>query len=150
MSDETPKKAILATKEDKRWLTIFDEIEANQLNLLDQSGKRIVELTSVLLGVLLGATSFGDKFPPDYLGEDTSVKYMVIAVLIFYILAMLAGMWTAFPREYKRYPNNLTQMEAEFKKIIANKRNALSVAGGSFLLGSILLAALLAQLVWTA
>jgi len=151
MSDEIPiSKGKLATEEDKRWLTIFNKIEENQLDLLDQSGKRIVELTGVLLGVLLGATSFGDKFPPDYLSGDKLVKGLVVAVLIAYVVAMLLGMLTAFPRQYKRYPHNLTRMEAEFQKIVRHKIMFLRAAGGFFFAGSLGLAVLLAILVLNA
>jgi hypothetical protein len=134
----------------KRWLTIFEKMEENQLELLDQSGKRIVELTGVLLGVLLGATSFGDKFPPDYLSNSGLVKGAVVVVLVAYLLAMGFGMWTAYPRSYKRYPNNLTLMETEFNKIIANKIQALRVAGFCFLVGSAFLAGVLALIVFQA
>jgi hypothetical protein len=148
MSDEIPvSKGRLASDDDKRWLTVFDKIEENQLDLLDQSGKRIVELTGVLLGVLLGATSFGDKFPPAYLTNSNVVKFAAIIVLLAYILAMGFGMWTAFPRSYKRYPNNLTKMEEEFSKILEHKIWALKIAGFCFLVGSGALAGLLAMLI---
>ena len=151
MSDNPPIiSSRPATEDDKRWLTIFNKIEENQLDLLDQSGKRIVELTGVLLGVLLGATSFGDKFPPEYVGGNNVVKFSIAVILVAYILAMLFGMWTAFPRKYKRYPNNLTLMEKEFQKIIDNKIQSLKIAGFFFLVGSIALASLLATLVFTA
>lgn len=148
MSDQDSESGIrLATEGDKRWLTIFDKIEENQLDLLDQSGKRIVELTGVLLGILLGVTSFGDKFPPDYLKDDNLFKGLVVVVLVAYIAAMVMGMWTANPLKYKRYPHNLTRMEEEFNNIVHNKLLALRFAGGFFLLGSTCLAILLALLV---
>jgi len=151
MSDEVPiSKGRLASENDKRWLTLFNKIEENQLDLLDQSGKRIVELTGVLLGVLLGAVSFGDKFPPDYLRDDRLVKGMVILVLVFYLAAMFMGMWTTYPRHYKRYPNNLTLMESEFSKMVVNKIRALRVAGVCFLLGSLALAGVLVLIVFQA
>jgi hypothetical protein len=140
-------QARVATEADKRWLTIFEKIEENQLELLDQSGKRIVELTGVLLGVLLGATSFGDKFPPAYLSNSGGVKFAVVVILAAYILAMVFGMLTASPRNYKRYRNNLTEMENVFNQIVEHKVRMLRIAGLFFLVGSIALAVLLAILV---
>jgi len=148
MSDNIPIiKPVPETENDERLLRIFEKIEENQLDLLDQSGKRIVELTGVLLGILLGVTSFGDKFPPDYIEGDSIIKLLVVIVLVSYMWAMLWGMLTTYPRKYRDYRRdesiNLSGMRDEFDKMVSDKINALRVAGASFLIGSASLALLL-------
>ncbi|MBN1284116.1 MAG: hypothetical protein JXB47_01820 [Anaerolineae bacterium] len=135
---------------DRRLLARFDEIEAGQLDLLDAAGKRIVELVTGLLGVLLAVLALGKNFPPPYLAGKPPAQILAIGALAFYLLAMLGGMWVVQPRTYKRYAHNLDLMREELAKIIADKARALRWAGGFFFAGSVCLAALLAAVILAA
>jgi hypothetical protein len=94
--------------EQERLLALFDALERGQLEFLDQSGKRVVELSAGLLGVLFGVTAFGDKFPPPYLQDNGVIQGLVVAVLVSYLGAMLAALWALRPRRYPRYRHNLS------------------------------------------
>lgn len=144
MSDEIPVlKGQPPSAEDQRLIKLFDDIEANQLEILDQSGKRIVELTGILMGILLGVTVLGPNFPPIFLQGNTPTKLLTLGALGLYLLAMLMGMRTVNPQQYKKFTYNLTRNREELDKMIAFKSNALWWAGAYFLVASILLGILL-------
>ena len=136
--------------EDKRLLATLDDIEAKQPELLDQAGKRVIELATGLQAVFLAIAAFGDKFPPAYVKGNPLVQALVIAVLALYWLAILSAAWAMQPRRYKRYEYNLTRMRGEFDKIIAHKSRWVTVAGVFFVLASLALVALIVTIVRSA
>ena len=138
------------TDEQKRLLALFDEMEKKQVDFLDQAGKRIVELTTGLLGVLFAVAAFGDKFPPPYLQGNDVAKGLTLATLAFYLGAMIMGVRAIRPRDYKRYRHNLTEMRNVLDDIIGYKSRWLKVAGVLFVLGSLTLALLIASIVLAA
>jgi hypothetical protein len=138
------------TDEQKRLVALFDELEKQQVEFLDQAGKRIIELITALLGILFAVAAFGDKFPPAYLQGNTPAKALTLATLACYLAAMLAGVWALQPREYQRYQHNVTEMRQELKKIIGYKARRVKVAGGLFVLGSLALGLLVGVMVWPA
>ncbi len=129
--------------EDKHLIATFDDIEAKQPELLDQTGKRIIELATDLQAVFLAIAAFGDKFPPTYVKGNPLVQGLLITVLALYWLAILIAAWAIQPRRYRRYDYNLTRMRAELDKIIAHKSRWVNVAGVFFVLASLALVALL-------
>lgn len=137
------------TDEQKRLVALFDEIERGQLTFLDEAGKRIIELTTALLGVVFAALALGDTFPPPYL-MATPVKTLAVITLALYVGAMLLGMLAVQPRSYKRYQHNLHGMRTELDCMIAYKSRALWWAGLLFWLGSLGFAVLIGWIIVTA
>jgi uncharacterized membrane protein len=132
--------------EDKHLIEMFDKIEAGQLDLLDAAGKRIIELVTGLLGVLLAVLALGQYFPPPYLNNPFA-RLLAILALIFYLLAMLAGMWVMQPRKYRRFTRNLSALRQELDQIIDDKSRALRWAGAFFFAGSVCLALLITTII---
>ena len=138
------------TEEEKRLVALFAKIEEGQLDLLDGAGKRVIELTTALLGVLFAVTAFGGDFPPPYLAHNTAAKVLAILTLGFYLGAMAFAMWTLQPRNYRLYRHNLTRLRGELDRIIAHKSGTLKVAGILFWLGSLYLALLIVAVILSA
>ena len=126
----------------KQIVELFQEIEKEQIKYLDEAGKRIIELSTALIGVLFTVTALGNDFPPPYLRDNTLARLLGALVLLAYVLAILLAMRAVQPRDYKLYRENLTGMREELDKIIANKSGALRLAGITFWVGAALLAGL--------
>ncbi|PDV96796.1 hypothetical protein A9Q02_06125 [Candidatus Chloroploca asiatica] len=56
--------------EQQQLAAFFAEAERKQVDFLDEAGKRIIELTTLLLGVLFTVVAFGDTYPPPYLADN--------------------------------------------------------------------------------
>lgn len=136
------------SEEGKRLVTIFADMESKQLDFLDESGKSIIERIATFLAILFAITAFGDKFPPPYLKDNLSAKWLVIITLVLYLAAMAAGIWAIQPRYYKYYQYNASKLREELDKITRHKMRWLRVAGILLALGSVALAALIVSLVW--
>lgn len=135
--------------EQKRLNALFDEMKKNQLTFIDEAGKRIIELSTGLLGVLFAVTAFGKDFPPPYLRANPLIQALVVATLAAFVLAVLAGVFTVQPRSYDFYESNLSAMRRELEKIVAHKSRWMKIANWTFFAGTVLLAALVAALVLT-
>lgn len=140
--DSTPP-----TEEQKRLVAFFAEAESKQVDFLDEAGKRIIELTTALLGVLFAVLAFGDKFPPPYLKDNPVGKFLSLSALAMYVIAMLMALRTVQPRDYKLYRHNLAQMRKELDRLVANKQRSLWWAGVLFWLGSAILALLIGSII---
>ena len=46
---------------DERLIALFDKLEEQQLDFLDQAGKRVIELSTGMLGLLFAVTAFGKE-----------------------------------------------------------------------------------------
>jgi hypothetical protein len=150
----TPEPPILDTRqptaEEERLVELFAEIEGKQLDFLDQAAKRIIELVTALLGILFAVIAFGSDFPPPYLAGNLPAKLLSGASLVCYLGALLVALWAVQPRDYKHYRHNLTEMREELQRMIDDKARPLRVAGILFGAGSILLAVLIATVIWSA
>jgi hypothetical protein len=135
------------TDEQKRLSTLFDEMKKDQLTFLDEAGKRIIEMSTGLLGVLFAVIAFGKDFPPPYLKGNPLAQGLGIGVLVTLILALLAGVLTIQPRRYESYESNLTKMREELGKIVAYKSTWMRAATWCFFAGALLLAILIGSLV---
>jgi hypothetical protein len=133
--------------EDLRLRVLFDEMKKNQLTFLDEAGKRIIELTTGLLGLLFAVTAFGKDFPPPYLSAHPARQGLAVAALAAFALALLFGVLTVQPRNYAYYEHNLTGMETELKKITAYKSRCMIAAAWAFFAAALLLAVLVGALV---
>jgi hypothetical protein len=132
--------------ENKRLLALRDEIEKNQLEYLDQSAKRIVELVTLLLGVLFTIIAFGDKFPPAYLASQTT-KAVLLAVLTLYVVALLLGVVAMAPRKIKRYEHNVSEMRGELESLVSSKLIWFRASAIVFVLATLALAVLIGIIV---
>jgi len=84
----------------------------NQLTFLNKAGKRVIELSTGMLGILFAVVAFGKDFPPPYL-KDSLAQTLAVLTLALFFLALLAGFMCVQPREYKDFPNNLKEMRKE-------------------------------------
>lgn len=130
-----------------RILALRDEIEKNQLTFLDESAKRIVDLVTILLGVLFSIIAFGDKFPPVYLGVNIVNKMWSIATLIFYALALGLCLIAQSPRAFPHYENNVTAQKEAIDKIVAEKANWYRAGTISFGVASFTLTCLIINII---
>ena len=118
--------------EDKRLVALFDELEKKQIEFLDEAGKRLVELSTGLLGVLFALTAFGDKFPPPYLAGNRPAQWLAVGTLALYLLAMLGGVITLWPRRYRRHHHNLSKLREELEAITRHKSRWFTAASVLF------------------
>jgi hypothetical protein len=133
--------------EQKRISALFDEMKKNQLIFLDEAGKRIIELTTGLLGLLFAVTAFGKDFPPPYLSANPARQGLAVAALAAFALALLFGVLTVQPRHYDNYETNLTRMRKELDRIVTYKSRCMAVATWAFFVAALLLAVLVGALV---
>lgn len=135
-------------EEKQRLKTIFTEMEKNQPDFLDQAGKSIIERIATFLAILFGVTAFGSTFPPPYLRNNGWNKYLVIAILLCYLVALALGMLAIRPRSYTWHRYQSSTMTETLKKMIAYKKRLVQWAGILFALGTIVLAVLIVSLIW--
>jgi hypothetical protein len=136
--------------EDVRLMALFDEIKKNQLTFLDEAGKRIIELSSALLGLIFGVVAFGKDFPPPYLKGQPVSQGLAIGVLMALVLAILFGVLTVQPRNYPYNAQNLTSMREQFSAMHRHKSFWMIAATWAFFIGALLLALLIGVLVRSA
>ena len=135
---------------DKRLIALFDKLEAGQLEFLDEAGKRVIEISTAMLALLFGVTAFGKDFPPPYLVGNAAAKWLALATLGFYLLALLAGVLAVQPRTYDRSHAGLDRLRDELARIVAYKMRWFRVGVWLFFAGSLTLAALIALIIWPA
>lgn len=133
---------------DVKLKTFFAELEVKQVEVLDASGKSLIERIAALLAVLFAVTAFGNNFPPPYLKGNGLAKGMVVATLALYMTALFMAMLVIRPRFYKLYRYNLTQMKEEVEKMVEFKSRWLYRSGICFWLGSIFLSALIVLIIY--
>ncbi len=131
------------TEAQQEIITRFTDIEKNQLEFIEQAGKRVVEMTTVLLGLLLAAMSFGDTFPPPYLKDNGLTKGLLLIALALYVGAMFFGVWTVQPRLYRFHPHRLDKLPAELDAVLTRKAWTMRLATILFFLASLCLALLI-------
>lgn len=133
----------LPTEEQTRLVAFFDEIEKKQLEFLNEAGKRIIELSTTLLGLLFAISAFGDKFPPAYLENNPPAQVLAASALLFYLLATGAGIQAIQPRRFTRRSGNLLdEMRAELERALNTKAGWFRAGSIFFGIGSLSLAAL--------
>ena len=136
----------LPTPEDLKLMATFADLRKNQITFLNEAGKRVIELSTGMLGVLFAVMAFGNNFPPPYLKNGTA-QFLAVLTLALFFLALLAGFVCVQPQEYKDYPHNLTAMREEL--VQHNQWKAFWFRAGSILfgLGAFCLACLIASII---
>lgn len=129
-----------------RLKALFDELRKNQLTLLGDAGKRVIELSTGMLGIIFAVIAFGKDFPPPYL-QDAVTKNLAVGVLLSFLLALLAGFMCVQPREYKDYPNNVSKMREQLTERLRVKAGWFRAGSVLFVVGSFLLVVLLAVII---
>jgi hypothetical protein len=138
------------TDEQEQLVTLFNTLETQQLEFLDQAGKRIIELSTGLLGILFAVIALGDKFPPTYLQGNLPAKGLTVAAVVLYLVALVVAVLGIQPRDYQRYRHNLSKMRDELTRMVNYKARWVKVAAMLFVLATLSLTGLLALLVWSA
>ena len=131
---------------DKALVKLWSELEKGQLDILDQSNKRIVEMVTGLQGLFLAIVAFGKDFPPAYLQQGVA-PYLAVAVIALFILALLAAVAGLRPRAYPKYEHNLTEMREELDKMVHYKMRWYQNGMWLFSAGIVLLALLVVLLI---
>lgn len=152
MSEQSPIQIISAEQpvdEQKQLIALFNDMENRRIDFLDEASKSIIERTATFLAILFAVTAFGGNFPPKYLVGNPWDKYLVIAILCSYLLAMGMGMWAIQLRHYKLYRHNLTEMKSELERMIKHKTRWVQWAGILFGIGTLALAGLIVSIIWT-
>ncbi|GAC1408100.1 MAG: hypothetical protein NVSMB49_28280 [Ktedonobacteraceae bacterium] len=127
--------------------TVFDDLEAKQLDTLDEAGKNSIERIATFLGVLFAVTVLSSNFPPPYLKGNVPAKVMIITSLVCFLLSIGAGLLVTQVRSHPRYYNQSKNVE-ELKRMIGYKLLWSRVANLLFALGAIALAGLLIVIIW--
>jgi hypothetical protein len=136
-------------KEKKQRLkTLFADLESKQPDFLDEAGKSIIERIATFLAILFAVTALGSTSLPKYLVNNPRDKYLVIAILICYLLAMGMAMWAIHPRNYGLYVYNMTRQEKEWKRLIRHKKFWVRLSGLLFGIGTLALAGLIVSIIW--
>jgi hypothetical protein len=133
---------------EKRLNALFDEMDKNQLDFLDQAGKRIIELCTALLGLIFAVIAFGEDFPPPYLNDSLLTQILVMGVLVLLVAALLCAVLTVQPRKYKFYEHNLTEMRKEWVQLFTYKSSWMRRSNWLFFAGTLLLAVLIGVLIF--
>ncbi len=138
------------TDEQAQLVALFNTLETQQLDFLDQAGKRIIELSTGLLGILFAVIAFGDKFPPAYLQGNLPAKGLTVATVVLYLVAIIVAVLGVQPRNYERYRHNLSEMRRALTRMVNYKTRWVKVAGVLFVLATLALTGLIGVLVWNA
>lgn len=128
----------------------FRALDTRQLELLDQAGKRVIEICSLLLGIFFGVVAFGDSFPPAYLASGDFVKQLTLLTLGLYMAALASAASAIRPRAYDRYPANITAAREELDKMVTYKTRGVQLAEGMLVAASLSLTVLIGLLILTA
>ena len=134
------------SSDDKLLIDAFTKMEIDQVDLLDTTAKRIIELVSAFLSLFFLVAAFGDKFPPTYL-VGSGVKLLSVVSLAVFICSMLFAVLSLQPRNYKRFKSNVSEMKNEFDRIVGYKAFTVRCAAILFFLGSASFAGLTAYLI---
>ena len=147
MSDESPPLigGTPPSEQDKALLKLWSELEKGQLDLLDQSNKRIIEMVTGLQALFLAVAALGKDFPPPYLQGWASL--LAVLVIGFLLMALLAAVLGLQPRDYAQYEHNLTEMRRELQRMVHYKKKWYRNAIWLFFAGSLLLAGLLVMII---
>ena len=135
------------SEEDRRLIQRFQDLEQRQLVSLDAAGQRVIELTSLLLGLLFAALAFGDDFPPPYLAGHALAQGVAVAALLCFLGAILFGLRAVQPRSFAAYRHNLSAMARELDRLMGTKSLAVRIAGWFFFGGCCALALLVGVLI---
>jgi hypothetical protein len=74
-------------------------------------------------------------------------RWLAVATLAVYLLAMGCAFWGLRPRDYKLYRHNLSGMREELDQITSYKSRWFKYASGAFVTGSVLLALLIGSII---
>lgn len=135
-------------EEKQRLKAVFADMEKNQLVLLDDAGKSVIERVATFLAILFGVTALGSSYPPAYLRNNPLNKYLIILILLCYLVAMALGILAIRPRSYTWHRYQAKEMAKTLQGIIAYKKRLVQWAGLLFALGTVLLAVLIVSLIW--
>lgn len=113
-------------------------MEKNQLPFLDEAGKSVIERVATFLAILFGVTACGSGFPSAYLKSNPSNKYLMIAILLYYLVAMAMGILAIQPHSYTWHRYQAKEMAETLKGIITYKKRLVQWAGILFAIGSLI------------
>ena len=129
-SDQIPIGSPVKDNE-KIYYDLLCQYEKAQVETLDESGKRLIDRASAVLGLLFTIAAIGKDSLPAYLSEMKNIVPLLIILLVSTNLSLLSGFFLLMPRKYKFFAYNLTENEKEFKKLLGRK-SFLSILGSIF------------------
>jgi hypothetical protein len=131
---------------DKALVKLWSELEKEQLDILDQANKRIIELVTGLQALFLAILAFSNDFPPPYL-KTGAAPYVALLVLALLTAALFSAVLGLQPRDYRKYEHNLTEMRAELERITNYKKKWYQNGIWLFTAGVIFLAVLIGMII---
>lgn len=134
----------------QRLRTLFADLEAKQLDFLDEAGKSVIERVATLLAILFAVTAFSGTFPPPYLKGHPLDKVLIIAAFVCYLVAMGMAVYAIQPRVYHWRRYSPQEMAAMLQQMLTRKRRWVRLAGLLFTIGTIILAVLVVVILWNA
>lgn len=134
----------------QRLRTLFADLEAKQLDFLDEAGKSVIERVATLLAILFAVTAFSGTFPPPYLKGHPLEKALMIVVFVCYLLAMGMAVYAIQPRTYSWRRYSPQEMASVLQQMLTRKRRWVRLAGLLFTVGTVMLAVLVIVILWNA
>ncbi len=132
--------------QDERLEGLFDEMEKNSLETLEEAARQIITLSTTLLGAFFGLLALKDA--PAYLGFP-EIKGIGAGALLCFFLALFFALTVVSPQRYDFPPASLTYKRRLLDEMLTHKHRFLRLAAGAFGLGALLmLAAALDILIW--
>lgn len=149
MASEAPKKAYVESvplaKADEDLLEYFKNLERNSLDAFEGAGRQLISLTTTLLGLFFGVLAFKDA--PSYLA-CASVRITAALTVVTYIVALFCALAVVVPRRFEIPASDLSAMRAVLSMLFRRKSRALFWAQVTFALGTLLLIAVILQLLF--
>lgn len=127
--------------EDERLEKLFDELEGDSIESLEDAARQIITLSTALLGAFFGLLAFKDA--PAYL-RFTEVKVIGALALVSFLASLFFALTAVSPKRYVFPRANLTAKRAALENMLTRKHEAVRLASWVFGFGAtmMLLAAL--------
>jgi hypothetical protein len=121
---------------DRKLIELFDDLRKGSLTFLDDAGKQLVTLITVLYGIFFGVFSFTNA--PQYLAKVLEVRGLAALTIIVYFVALVLATLVFLPHRYPFNVRNLSGMRTTLEKILETKSSYLRWAYIAFVFGTFL------------
>lgn len=123
---------------DERLEKLFDELESNSLETLENTARQIITLSTALLGAFFGLLSFKDT--PSYLGF-VEIKVIGAMALTAFLFSLFLALRAVSPRQYEFPQASLTAKRKALNEMLKLKRISVIWASWIFGIGAFLMLA---------
>jgi hypothetical protein len=134
--NEIPVESGHLTTDDERLEKLFDEMESNSLETLENAARQIITLSTALLGAFFGLLAFKDA--PTYL-TFVEVKIIGAITLTAFLLSLFLALRAVSPRRYEFTQASLTAKRKVLNEMLKSKRDSVVLASLIFGIGAFLM-----------